>query len=125
VAFGADLVSYEYSRRYRNLGAGSGGFLISSPCPVVVSYIEKICPELIPHLAEVVSPMEAMAIVIRKKLCPPGTRQPSIVFIGPCVAKKDEARRLGLVDAVLTFEEMTELFSLRNIDPDKAQPPGF
>ena len=125
VAFGADLVSYEYSRRYRNLEADSGGFLISSPCPVVVSYIEKICPELIPHLAEVVSPMEAMALVIRKRLCPAGTVQPSIVFIGPCVAKKDEAHRLGLVDAVLTFEELNELFSLRNIDPGKAQSRNF
>jgi signal transduction histidine kinase/iron only hydrogenase large subunit-like protein len=125
VAFGADLVSFEYSRRYRNLGADSGGFLISSPCPVVVSYIEKICPELTPHLAQVVSPMEAMAIVIRQRLCPAGTVQPSIVFIGPCVAKKDEARRLGLVDSVLTFEELSELFSSRGIDPDQAQPRSF
>jgi signal transduction histidine kinase len=121
VAFGADLVSYEYSRRYHNLDADAGGFLISSPCPVVVSYVEKICPELISHLAKVVSPMEAMALVIRKRLCPAGTAQPSIVFIGPCVAKKDEARRLGLVDAVLTFEELRELFALRGVDPGKEQ----
>jgi signal transduction histidine kinase/iron only hydrogenase large subunit-like protein len=125
VAFGADLVSYEYSRRYRNLDSDAGGFLISSPCPVVVSYIEKICPELIPHLAQVVSPMEAMAIAIRQRLYPADTPQPSIVFIGPCVAKKDEAHRLGLVDAVLTFEELNELFSLCGIDPDKVQLRDF
>jgi two-component system, NtrC family, sensor kinase len=125
VAFGADLVAYEYSRRYRNLEADSGGFLISSPCPVVVSYVEKICPELTAHLAKVVSPMEAMALVIRKRLCPAGTVQPSIVFIGPCVAKKDEARRLGLVDEVLSFEELDTLFSLHNIDPGTAQSRDF
>ena len=125
VAFGADLVSYEYSRRYRTLGTDSGGFLISSPCPVVVSLIEKICPELTSHLAEVVSPMEAMALVIRKHLCPPGTAQPSIVFIGPCVAKKDEAHRLGLVNAVLTFEELNELFALHGIDAAKALHRNF
>ena len=125
VAFGADLVSYEYSRRYHNFEADPGGFLISSPCPVVVSYVEKICPELTSHLAEVVSPMEAMAIVIRRRLCPAGTAQPSIVFIGPCVAKKDEARRLGLVDSVLTFEELNELFTVRGVNPARVPTRDF
>lgn len=125
VAFGADLVSYEYSRRYHHLEAGHGGFLISSPCPVVVSYVEKICPELTAHLAEVVSPMEAMATVIRQRLYPAGTAQPSLVFIGPCVAKKDEAHRLGLVDSVLTFDELNDLFSLRGIAPARAPPRDF
>jgi signal transduction histidine kinase/Fe-S-cluster-containing hydrogenase component 2 len=125
VAFGADLVSYEYSRRYRDLEADSGGFLISSPCPVVVSYVEKICPALTSHLAEVVSPMEAMAIVIRKRLVPAGTAQPSLVFIGPCVAKKDEAHRLGLVDSVLTFDELSDLFTLRGVDPGHTEARDF
>ncbi len=125
VAFGADLVSYEYRRRYRSLETNGGGFLISSPCPVVVSYVETICPELTPHLAEIVSPMEAMAKIIRERLTPAGSPQPVIVFIGPCVAKKNEARRLGLVDEVLTYDEAHELFEALDVDPAIAQPRDF
>ncbi len=125
VAFGADLVAYEYNRRYRHLETDEIGFLISTPCPVVVSFVEKICPELTPHLAGVVSPMEAMARVVRERLTPAGSPQPAIVFIGPCVAKKDEARRLGLVDAVLTFDEAHELFEARGVDPARAPAREF
>ena len=102
VAFGADLVSYEYYRRFRELERDSSGrFLISSPCPAVVSYVEKVFPELVPHLAEVVSPMEAMARVVRRG----GEGAPCrVVFIGPCVAKKDEQRRLEVVDEVLPVD---------------------
>ena len=42
------------------------------------------------------------------------------VFIGPCVAKKDEAEHYeGIVDAVLTFEELTEWFKSENIVLEK------
>jgi two-component system NtrC family sensor kinase len=117
VAFGADLVSYAYYRRFQELARpGTGQFVISSPCPAVVSYVEKVFPELVPFLADLMSPMEAMATVIRETIDPNG----AIVFIGPCVAKKDEARRLGLVDEVLTFDELQSLFAARAVHPDKA-----
>ncbi len=136
VAFGADLVSYQYRLLYQRLvaepAAGARGarrarhsFRISSPCPAVVSYVEKICPELVPHLAQVVSPMEAMARVIRERLVRPADPQPAIVFIGPCVAKKDEARRLGLVDEVLTYEELGELIGELGIDLQAIAPRDF
>ena len=39
------------------------------------------------------------------------------VFIGPCVAKKDEAQMYdGIVDAVLTFEQLTEWLKAENIE---------
>ena len=77
VAYGADLVSREYFRLYRELVAsGDQRFMISSPCPAVVSYVEKICPELVPYLARVKSPMEAMATVIRERAAA-GARMPA------------------------------------------------
>jgi signal transduction histidine kinase len=87
----------------------------------VVSYVEKVYPELVPYLAELMSPMEAMATVIRETIDPDG----AIVFIGPCVAKKDEARRLGLVDEVLTFDELQSLFAARGVDPERAVETPF
>jgi signal transduction histidine kinase/iron only hydrogenase large subunit-like protein len=120
VAYGADLVSHEYDRIYRELvGSGKPRFLISSPCPAVVSYVEKFCPDLVPFLARIMSPMEAMAKVIRERPAGSGAPLPrAIVFIGPCVAKKVEATRGPLVDEVLTFQELQELFETRGIDPE-------
>jgi two-component system NtrC family sensor kinase len=127
VAFGADLVAQEYARRFHELQERSSeDFLISTPCPAVVQYVEKVLPELAPHLAGIVSPMEATARVVRQKLCGRGEAQGArLVFIGPCVAKKVEAWRSGEVDAVLTFSELAELFADAGIDPPSARPADF
>lgn len=112
-AYGADLVSYEYYRRFNQLSRESNAdFLISSPCPAIVSYIEKLHPELVGHLAPVVSPMEAMGKVLRQTVDP----DCRVVFIGPCVAKKEEARRSDVVDEVLTFSELNELLASKEVD---------
>ncbi len=122
VAFGADLVSHEYYRRFRAIVDRSPeDFLISSPCPAVVQYVEKMVPELAPHLAPVVSPMEATARVVRNRV----DAEARLVFIGPCVAKKVEAWRSRIVDAVLTFAELEELFAGLGIAAAEAAPAEF
>ncbi len=121
-AFGADLVSHAYAERFRALvESGSKDFIISSPCPAVVSYVEKMVPELAPHLAEIASPMVAMARVVRERI----DAAAKIVFIGPCVAKKVEARRSGVVDEVLTFTELAELLNGAGISAKDAEPSDF
>jgi signal transduction histidine kinase len=101
--------------------------MISSPCPAVVSYVEKICPELVPYLARIKSPMEAMATVVRNRTVGAGAHAapPAVVFVGPCVAKKDEALRSSLVDEVLTFQELHELFEARGVDPERQDARPF
>jgi len=81
--------------------------LISSACPVIVNLIEKYYPDLIPHLAPIVSPMIAHARSLRAKY----GEDAFVVFIGPCIAKKGEILEdsvAGAVDAALTFEELQE-----------------
>ena len=122
VAFGADLVSYRYFKTFHELlEKNPNDFLISTPCPAVVQYVEKMLPELTPHLAAIVSPMEATARLVRQKIDP----EAKVVFIGPCVAKKVEAWRSGEVDAVLTFSELVDLFADSAIDPRSAAPVDF
>ncbi len=122
VAFGADLVSYRYYQAFRELVERSpDNFLITTPCPAVVQYVEKMLPELTPHLAPIVSPMEATARVVRQKV----DARARMAFIGPCVAKKVEAWRSGEVDAVLTFSELVDLFAESAIDPRSAAPAPF
>ncbi len=122
VAFGADLVSYAYYEIFKNQDLSDPyKFYISTPCPAVVAFVERQFPDLVENLAPIVSPMEAMAKLIKEKINP----EAAIVFIGPCVAKKDEAGRLGLVDSVLTFDELFELFENRGTDPARAEGAPF
>lgn len=81
--------------------------IISSSCPVVVFLIEKYYPDLLPHLAPVVSPMIAHGRSLRRQY----GDDAFIVFIGPCIAKKEEMRDApvaGVVNAALTFEELRQ-----------------
>ena len=99
-ALGATMVKTEYERMLREDGRD---VIISSCCHSINLLIQKYYPGLLGYLADVVSPMQAHCADIKKRI--PNART---VFIGPCVAKKDEAEYYqGIVDAVLTFEELT------------------
>ncbi|NLC37793.1 MAG: sigma 54-interacting transcriptional regulator [Clostridia bacterium] len=113
VAFGADLVSREY-RRLLQKGDWEGPCL-STSCPAVVNLVEKYYPDLVPALAPIVSPMIALGRYVKEKL----GRGIKVVFIGPCIAKKEEINdrlEAGDVDAVLTFDELRDLFRRSGID---------
>jgi two-component system NtrC family sensor kinase len=115
-SFGAELVCLEYARLMNEKKSKP---MLSSTCPVVVSYIEKYYPQLVDNLAPIVSPMIAMGRVIKWQYNP----QAKTVFVGPCIAKKAEAKEKdisggGVIDAVLTFAELKEMFEARGITPD-------
>ena len=100
-ALGATMVKREYDRMLKE---GNRDIVISSCCHSVNLLVRKYFPDLLPYLADVLSPMLAHCADIKRRI--PDART---VFIGPCVAKKDEAEEhRDLVDAVLTFEELTE-----------------
>lgn len=97
--------------------------LIATACPTVINFIEKYKPEAIAHLIPTPSPMICHAIMI-KKLYP----EAAVVFIGPCIAKKDEAQRpefKNIVDAVLTFEELAKIIEDKKIDITMREESGF
>lgn len=111
-SFGVDLVARQYKKLFEGF---RGKYYITANCPVIVSYIEKFHPAIVKNVAPIVSPMIAMARVIRKKI----GEGVKIVHLTPCVAAKDEAALfdpLTSVDAVLTFKELRELFVEKNID---------
>ncbi len=99
-AVGATIVKNEYERI---LEEEDRDIIISSCCHSVNLLIQKHFPSCIGFLADVMSPMQAHCADIKKRY--PNAKT---VFVGPCVAKKDEADHYkGTVDAVLTFEELT------------------
>ena len=99
-AVGATIVKREYERLLED---EHRDILISSCCHSVNLLIQKYYPTCLPYLADVLSPMQAHCEDIKRR-----TPEAKTVFIGPCVAKKDEADHYaGITDAVLTFEELT------------------
>ena len=101
---------------------------IATSCPVVVNLVERYYHHLLDHLVPVASPMVTHGRMIKSCRGP----EVKVVFAGPCVAKKDEAVReetSGAIDAVLTFEELRDMFEQAGIDPadttaDCAAAPG-
>ena len=86
--------------------------VISSCCHSANLLIQKYFPGALPYLADVLSPMLAHCQDIKRRI--PNAKT---VFIGPCVAKKDEADHYkGLTDAVLTFEELTNWLNKEGIE---------
>ena len=83
---------------------------ITSCCPAVNTMIELYYPKALSYLAPVDTPMIAHAKMIRKK-----RPDAKVVFIGPCIAKKREAHESGVVDGVLTFEDLAAMFEDKGI----------
>lgn len=102
---GAAFVTREYQKLLRE---GTYKNIITTCCPSVNELVEKYYPELTDQLAPVVSPMIAHGRLIKKMY----GEQTKVVFLGPCIAKKQEAmgdsRVFGAVDAILTFEELEQ-----------------
>lgn len=110
-AIGAAIVKNEYERILRE---EKRDVLISSSCHSVNLLIQKHYPAAMEYLADVISPMLAHCMEIKKRI--PNAKT---VFIGPCVAKKDEAQHYtGMVDAVLTYEELSRWLEEENIQPE-------
>lgn len=120
-AFGADLIANDYMEVIKSDNQKT---VISSACPAVVSFIQKYYTALVPNLAQVVSPMIALGRYLKKDF----GEDVKIVFIGPCVAKKHEAQDddvAGVIDSVLTFTELKEMFQEQNIIVDQCGESDF
>lgn len=108
-AIGATIVKKEYERMLRE---DDRDIIISSCCHSINLLIQKYFPAALEYLADVISPMQAHCLDIKKRY-----QNAKTVFIGPCVAKKDEAEHYeGIVDAVLTFEELSNWLKKENIE---------
>lgn len=124
VAFGADLIGSDYIEAVMNAEVRP---VISTACPAVANYIQKYEHDLVPNLARIVSPMIALGRYLKKEK----GEKTKIVFVGPCVAKKEEFTDSpveGVIDSVLTFGELKEMLleediALHDLDTLPFDPP--
>jgi len=118
VAMFADILTLKEALEFDQRIHDDNDFMLTSCCcPIWVAMIKKIYNDLVPHMPPSVSPMVACGRAI-KKVHPKAVT----VFIGPCIAKKAEAKEPDVrdaVDYVLTFQEIKELFDLAEIDFSK------
>ena len=117
-ALGAQLVSAEIARE---LDGGSPGLLLSSACPTSVDFIRKYLPELAGRITPVASPLIAHCRLLRDTF----GENIRTIFIGPCIAKKNESdRHPDLLNLALTYPELRQLFREEGIDPARVTPRG-
>lgn len=115
VALGADAVAYRETEEVMERMA-EGKKTTSSCCPAFVNLINKHYPELAENISTSVSPMVATARFI-KTMDP----QADVVFIGPCIAKKNEvmSHYLAEIGSAITFEELQAMFTVKGIVPEE------
>lgn len=118
VAFAADMLTIKEAVEFNKHVNGPDDLMITSCCcPMWVGMLKKVYKELVPDLSPSVSPMVAAGRII-KKLNPDA----KVVFIGPCIAKKAEAKEkdiVGDIDFVLTFQELDNIFKVLEINPSE------
>lgn len=99
-AIGAQEVSIKTAQMLNNM---EKGLWISSACPVIVDYIRLYKPEYAKYITPIGSPAKTHAKMLKEKY----GKDIAVVFIGPCIGKKNEAdEEDGLIDVSLTFEEL-------------------
>lgn len=115
VALFADILTLKEALEFdHNIQSEKDYQLTSCCCPMWIGMIRKVYAQLIPHVPAAVSPMVACGRSI-KKIHPNAVT----VFIGPCVAKKAEARESDISDStdfVLTFQEIQDVFDYAGIN---------
>ncbi|MPQ43252.1 [Fe-Fe] hydrogenase large subunit C-terminal domain-containing protein [Clostridium tarantellae] len=117
VAFAADMLTIKEAIEFDHHVHKKGDILITSCCcPMWVGMLKKVFSELVKDVSPSISPMIAAGRIL-KKLSP----DTKVVFIGPCIAKKAEAKDkdlIGAIDYVLTFQELKSIFDAFNIAPE-------
>jgi iron only hydrogenase large subunit-like protein len=116
VALGADMITVKEAEEFlKRMDRGDKFMITSCCCPPFVRMAKGYRPKIAGMVSDSVSPMVAIARFIKAE-----DENAKVVFIGPCIAKKTEAKLPELkdaVDCVLTFEELAAIFEAYKLDP--------
>ncbi len=117
VAAGADIGAQAEAKKYaEEVATGKQPFLLTSCCPSWIMVAEREFPGLSKGISTTLTPMVTTARLIKSS-----HPTAKVVFIGPCAAKKLEAKSERVrsdVDFVITFEELLAIFEAKGIQPE-------
>lgn len=108
VSFGADICTWAHAKL---IESDSKAKIISQPCPAVVNCVTKYHPSLVPFLSRIHSPASCLALYLKKYQ---SVREP-IWLLSPCIAKTDEARKANTFEYNVTFENLDNYISRKNL----------
>ena len=117
-ALGAQEVSIQTAKI---LNEAESGLFISSACPVIDDYIRLYKPKFTNCITPIASPALTHAGLLKKEF----GEDIMVVFVGPCIAKKNEAdKHPELISVALTFDELNywlkeEFIDIKNIETDE------
>lgn len=111
VAQGATVTSVKEAWELQERLEKGEPFMTSSCCPSYMLAVEKHVPALKEKVSTTATPMHYTAEMVKE-----GNPDSVVVFVGPCVAKRSEAKHDPLVDWVLTSEELASVFAAAGID---------
>lgn len=111
VAWGADVTAEKETAEFIERLEQGHKCMTSSCCPAFVEAVNKHAAHIKPLVSHTLSPMQYSGEAAGQKW--PGARR---VFIGPCIAKRVEARASNFVENTLTFEELGSIFIAAGID---------
>jgi iron only hydrogenase large subunit-like protein/uncharacterized Fe-S cluster-containing protein len=120
-AVGAEVVAELYNEYIKT---NKQDVYITTSCPSANYLVEKYFKEVIPYLIPTVSPMIAHGKLLKDKF----GGDSFVVFIGPCLAKKSEFQSYSkdnIIDAVLTFDELTFWTCELGIEIDELKEEKF
>lgn len=120
VALGAEIVTDLYKKYIDNTDIKN---YITTSCPSINNLIDTYYPSLSEYLIPVDSPMIALGKVLRQRY-----ENCFITFVGPCYSKKFESiddDNIGIIDAVLTFEDLNKWLNEKDIDMTSLDPIYF
>ena len=117
VARGAMDTSYHEARELKEKMDAGESLMTTSCCPAYTNLTVKHLKDLQPFVSHTGTPMHYSALRAKEQY--PDAK---VVFIGPCVAKREEAIRDKGVDFVMTFEEVDGIFAGLGIEVDEMVP---
>ncbi len=117
VAYGADITTEKETTELLERLERGDKFMTSSCCPVYTETVNKHIPELKPFVSDTKTPLHYSGRWVKENL-----KDTVTVFIGPCVAKRNEAIIDDTIDLVMSIEELGSLFLAKDIDVQKCEP---
>jgi iron only hydrogenase large subunit-like protein len=117
VALGADITADKEAEEFAERMKHGEKLMTTSCCPAYVRAVRRHVPALSACISSTRSPMHYAAELAKKEFPDCIT-----VFIGPCLAKRQEGLEDEFVDYVLSAEEIAAIFTAKEIDVAKCTP---
>lgn len=114
VAEGAEVTTATEAKELIERLERGDKFMTTSCCAAWMQAVKKHLPAIQKYVSDTKSPMAYIAEIEKKNGY-------TVVFVGPCAAKRVEGRENPNVDYVMTYEELGALFDARGINPAECE----